>query len=380
MGAQRRHEVHWRTITRDNVTSVYGGTSASRIADPDNEQRVYEWLLQETFDATGNHILYEYAQGQPTALHRRRSQRRLDAIFEHNRERRSSISAGSITETCPIRSSMSTGIRSHIPTEQRSGIFAKDAGTHSKSCSITAIGRSPRNMPHPGPLPAGEQELFGPDPSTSAEHNPVPVRDDRFSTSAHGFDIRTLAALPSHPDVPPLRRARRPDTGPVYRFRLSQQSRHPPVFPPRCHRHRLQKGCGGRLPISQHAPGHVQVLGVPAARATLSVAECAGQRPAAVWPSTIRIWHWSTCSAMACRMSFRAVPPDFVTGGISVAACWTGRDPCPRFLPASRSAQPGVGFGDMGGDGQADLLVHSGPTAGLFRDHIGRNLADIQAL
>jgi hypothetical protein len=29
-------------------------------------------------------------------------------------------------------------------------------------------------------------------------------------------------------------------------------------------------------------------------------------------------------------------------------------------------SQPGVGFGDMGGDGQADLLVHAGPLAGFF--------------
>jgi hypothetical protein len=29
-------------------------------------------------------------------------------------------------------------------------------------------------------------------------------------------------------------------------------------------------------------------------------------------------------------------------------------------------AQPGVGFGDMGGDGRADLLVHSGPLQGFF--------------
>ena len=45
------NEVHWRATTKDNITSIYGGTSSSRIADPENEQRVYEWLLQETFDA-----------------------------------------------------------------------------------------------------------------------------------------------------------------------------------------------------------------------------------------------------------------------------------------------------------------------------------------
>src|SRR4029077_7363517 len=58
-------EGHWRTITRDNITSIYGRTAASRIADPENERRVYEWLLQETFDAVGNHVLYEYARDNP---------------------------------------------------------------------------------------------------------------------------------------------------------------------------------------------------------------------------------------------------------------------------------------------------------------------------
>ena len=57
--------VHWRAITKDNITSIYGGTASSRIADPENEARVYEWLLQETFDSTGNHILYEYARDNP---------------------------------------------------------------------------------------------------------------------------------------------------------------------------------------------------------------------------------------------------------------------------------------------------------------------------
>ena len=41
---------------------------------------------------------------------------------------------------------------------------------------------------------------------------------------------------------------------------------------------------------------------------------------------------------------------------------WIDPGRCPRFRPASRSSQPGVGFGDMGGDGQADLLVHSRST------------------
>jgi hypothetical protein len=79
------HDVHWRTITKDNVTSIYGGRAASRIADPDNAQHVYEWLLQETFDATGNHILYEYAKDNPQLYTGEEPSIRLHEIFEQNR-------------------------------------------------------------------------------------------------------------------------------------------------------------------------------------------------------------------------------------------------------------------------------------------------------
>src|SRR5262249_42194488 len=49
-------DVHWRATTKENVTSIYGKTPAARIVDPASQadaaqrHRVYEWLLQETFD------------------------------------------------------------------------------------------------------------------------------------------------------------------------------------------------------------------------------------------------------------------------------------------------------------------------------------------
>ncbi|HYG12296.1 MAG TPA: SpvB/TcaC N-terminal domain-containing protein, partial [Pyrinomonadaceae bacterium] len=54
-------EIHWRTITRDNVTTVYGQTGASRVADPDDPARVFTWLICESYDDRGNAIVYEYA-------------------------------------------------------------------------------------------------------------------------------------------------------------------------------------------------------------------------------------------------------------------------------------------------------------------------------
>jgi RHS repeat-associated protein len=53
--------VHWRSITRDNLTSLYGTTASSRIADPDDPRRVFTWLICESYDDTGNALRYTYA-------------------------------------------------------------------------------------------------------------------------------------------------------------------------------------------------------------------------------------------------------------------------------------------------------------------------------
>jgi RHS repeat-associated protein len=54
-------EAHWRTITSANVTTVYGATAASRIADPEEPSRVFSWLVSVTYDDTGNAMAYDYA-------------------------------------------------------------------------------------------------------------------------------------------------------------------------------------------------------------------------------------------------------------------------------------------------------------------------------
>jgi RHS repeat-associated protein len=54
-------DTHWRTISRDNILTVYGETPESRIADPDDPQRVFTWLVCRSYDDRGNAIEYEYA-------------------------------------------------------------------------------------------------------------------------------------------------------------------------------------------------------------------------------------------------------------------------------------------------------------------------------
>ena len=53
--------IHWRTISKDNVLTVFGDTADSRIADPEHPSRVFSWLVARSYDDRGNAIHYEYA-------------------------------------------------------------------------------------------------------------------------------------------------------------------------------------------------------------------------------------------------------------------------------------------------------------------------------
>jgi RHS repeat-associated protein len=54
-------DTYWRTITTGNVTSLYGKTPSSKIFDPADD-RVFAWLLCETYDGFGNAIQYSYKE------------------------------------------------------------------------------------------------------------------------------------------------------------------------------------------------------------------------------------------------------------------------------------------------------------------------------
>ena len=56
----RSGEIHWRSISRDNVLTVYGHTADSRISDPADSVRTFTWLICESCDDKGNAIVYEY--------------------------------------------------------------------------------------------------------------------------------------------------------------------------------------------------------------------------------------------------------------------------------------------------------------------------------
>ena len=61
-------EMHWRSISRDNITTWYGRDAGTRIADPDDPARVFSWLICSSYDDKGNAIVYVYAAEDSTGV------------------------------------------------------------------------------------------------------------------------------------------------------------------------------------------------------------------------------------------------------------------------------------------------------------------------
>ena len=55
-------DVHWRTVSKDNITAIYGRGAESRITDPNQPTHIFSWLLCEVRDGKGNLVRYEYKQ------------------------------------------------------------------------------------------------------------------------------------------------------------------------------------------------------------------------------------------------------------------------------------------------------------------------------
>jgi hypothetical protein len=74
----KSRRIHWRIITPDNITSVYGVSDNSRIQSPvldGFEQSIFCWLIAETYDDRGNAMIYNYkcenSDGIPIEAHER---------------------------------------------------------------------------------------------------------------------------------------------------------------------------------------------------------------------------------------------------------------------------------------------------------------------
>jgi RHS repeat-associated protein len=173
-------DIHWRVTTKENVISIYGKTESARIYDPEYPDHIFEWLLQETFDAKGNHILYEYAQEHPNLFIREiyedhrmyrdyASQRYIRRIYYGN----TPDSLNQNKRKGPVRNG--THHRKQLSTKDRHYVFEVifDYGN---------LPTDPVDVYEPAPE-EGKVELINPD---------INPRDDSFSTYRSRFELRTL--------------------------------------------------------------------------------------------------------------------------------------------------------------------------------------------
>jgi RHS repeat-associated protein len=71
-------DVHWCSLSRDNVLTLYGFDENSRIADPLDASHIFSWLICETRDDKGNAVVYRYKAEDGLGV-------KLDQAHERNR-------------------------------------------------------------------------------------------------------------------------------------------------------------------------------------------------------------------------------------------------------------------------------------------------------
>jgi hypothetical protein len=170
-------EIHWRSITRDNVTSLYGKDNNSRTFDPADlipahPTRVFGWHICETYDDKGKALVYDYVEENDDDVDRSQANER-NRVRTANRYLKR-IKYGNRTPNRDAATWQATG-PAQLPddTWMFEVVFDYDEGQYAED-EPDAQGRVfARARVDP---PAGSHQ---------------PVRQDPFSTYRAGFEVRT---------------------------------------------------------------------------------------------------------------------------------------------------------------------------------------------
>jgi RHS repeat-associated protein len=175
--AEQRAEVHWRSISKDNILTIYGADANSRIADPEDPQRIFSWLICESRDDKGNGIRYLYKAEDGTATLRPQQNDPFQAAHQRNRGPRNASAR----------------------TAQR---YLQRILYGNRQPLLTAQGQRPRRLSDL-PVPPSDTDsdwLFqvrfdygelDPGNPTGITEQPWFYRPDAFSSYRSGFEVRT---------------------------------------------------------------------------------------------------------------------------------------------------------------------------------------------
>lgn len=149
--------IHWRTISRDNIVSLFGSSKEARIADPRDDRRIFQWFLDFAFDDKGNCVYYEYKPEDDKGL---------DLSLLHNKNRKNP----NLTYSNAYLKRVLYGVRT--PYTNKGEVFSKNKADYLFETVFDYGEHDPLNPPF------DETGDWG-------------YRSDAFSSYRAGFEIRT---------------------------------------------------------------------------------------------------------------------------------------------------------------------------------------------
>jgi hypothetical protein len=54
------HGVYWKVTTRENIATIFGRNPNARIANPEDDTQIFQWMPEFSYDDKGNWVKYEY--------------------------------------------------------------------------------------------------------------------------------------------------------------------------------------------------------------------------------------------------------------------------------------------------------------------------------
>lgn len=159
-------DVHWRSISKDNILTLYGKDGNSRIADPEDPAHIFSWLICETRDDKGSGVLYEYKAEDGTGV---------DLLKAHERNRGD--------KTDPRR----TAIR-YLKRIKYGNRTTRLDQNGQRLPSLTPTQRQNAGWMFEAIFDYGEHYADAPKPDDAG---PWAFRNDPFSSHRSGFEVRT---------------------------------------------------------------------------------------------------------------------------------------------------------------------------------------------
>ena len=149
---------HWRTLSRDNVTALYGADLASRVADPGDPTRIFSWHICRSWDDKGNAASYGYAAEDNAGI---------DQAAAHEANRTPQARAAQIY----LKTIQYGNLQPYVPDWT-----AQDETALPAHWMFTVV------------LDYGDHTS---EPPTPQADRPWPLRPDPFSSYRAGFEVRT---------------------------------------------------------------------------------------------------------------------------------------------------------------------------------------------